>query len=59
MYALNRTAQLAEGGPVGTGWLSPWPDLRDYTEATPQIAEMAKALGVAGRKKAAAEPDAR
>lgn len=31
---------------VGTGWLPPLPDLRDYTEEHPDIAEMAKDLGV-------------
>lgn len=29
---------------LGTGWLPPMPDLRDYTTATPEIAEMAKKL---------------
>lgn len=28
----------------GTGWLSPMPDLRDYTVETPEIAEMVKKL---------------
>mgnify|MGYP001047673130 CR=1 FL=1 len=27
-------------GTVGTGWLPPWPDLRDYTTDRPEIAEM-------------------
>lgn len=29
---------------LGTGWLPPMPDLRDYTAETPEIAEMAKKL---------------
>ncbi|ASQ89625.1 cysteine protease [Prosthecochloris sp. GSB1] len=29
---------------LGTGWLPPMPDLRDYTTETPEIAEMAKKL---------------
>lgn len=31
---------------VGTGWLPPLPDLRDYTEEHPDIAKMAKKLGI-------------
>ena len=33
----------------GTGWLQSMPDLRDYTPETPKIAEMAKALKIAGK----------
>jgi C1A family cysteine protease len=32
---------------VGTGWLPPTPDLRDYTEESADIPEMAKRLGIA------------
>lgn len=31
---------------VGTGWLPPMPDLRDYTGEQPEITEIAKALGL-------------
>jgi C1A family cysteine protease len=34
------------GDMLGTGWLPPLPDLRDYTEEKPEIAEMATKLGV-------------
>jgi len=37
---------LAGGETVGTGWLPPWPDLRDYTTAKPEIAEMVRGLGL-------------
>nr|WP_238974600.1 C1 family peptidase [Pelodictyon luteolum] len=33
--------------PVGTGWLPPMPDLRDYTPSHPDIAGMVRKLGVA------------
>jgi C1A family cysteine protease len=33
---------------VGTGWLPPLPDLRDFTPETPRIAEMSEQLGVTG-----------
>jgi len=36
---------------VGTGWLPPLPDLRDYTEDQPEISEMAKKLRVLPTKK--------
>ena len=38
-------------GTVGTGWLPPWPDLRDYTTDRPEIAGMVKTLGLAGGAK--------
>ncbi len=48
MSVFNRCVTIPETGKrVGTGWLPPLPDLRDYTEASPEIAEMAKKLGVA------------
>ena len=37
---------LATGETVGTGWLPPFPDLRDRTETEPEIATMAKKLGI-------------
>ena len=41
---------------LGTGWLPPLPDLRDYTEDDADIPKMAKTLGIAGKKKAMAMP---
>jgi len=41
---------------VGTGWLPPLPDLRDYTEEHPDIAMMAKRLGVSPTEKLKALP---
>jgi len=55
MYSTYRTVELCGSGEtVGTGWLPPLPDLRDYTDADPRIAEMTAKLGMArgGRKKA-------
>lgn len=40
-----------DGGRVGTGWLPPMPDLRDYTEKEPEIVDMVKTLGIAPTKK--------
>lgn len=34
---------------LGTGWLPPLPDLRDYTENDGDIPVMAKALGIAAK----------
>lgn len=34
---------------VGTGWLPPLPDLRDYTHDSPDIAAMAKTLKIGGK----------
>lgn len=54
MITLYKPATDPKTGQVfGTGWLPPLPDLRDYTEATPEIAEMAKALGFTATKKRA------
>lgn len=36
---------------VGTGWLPPLPDLRDYSEADPEVAQMAKMLGLRATRK--------
>lgn len=40
------------GRTVGTGWLPPRPDLRDFTAAAPEIAEMTKKLGLRKGEKA-------
>jgi C1A family cysteine protease len=39
---------------VGTGWLPPRPDLRDYTQHKEEIEEFNRKLGISGRKKNAA-----
>lgn len=47
MYATYKPVEVPDVGlPVGTGWLPPLPDLRDFTDAGPEIAEMAKKLGL-------------
>jgi len=57
MYATYHAVAVPDGeGPVGTGWLPPRPDLRDYTIAQPQVAAMSRAMGLpdrSGRPKAA------
>lgn len=50
MYQTYKAADVPDVGRMGTGWLPPLPDLRDYTEAEPEIAEMAKKLGLAEGK---------
>jgi C1A family cysteine protease len=48
MYAGHALVELPETKEiVGTGWLPPLPDLRDYTDEHPAIAPMAGELGVA------------
>jgi C1A family cysteine protease len=58
MYETYQLVNLTESGAcVGTGWLPPMPDLRDYTGAEPGIAEMSKKLGLTpGKKRATALP---
>jgi C1A family cysteine protease len=47
MYAMYKEIVITETGErVGTGWLPPLPDLRDYTDGEPEIAKIAKKLGV-------------
>ena len=47
MYSLNKKVEMPGTGEiVGTGWLHPLPDLRDYTEEHPEIAAMAEMLGI-------------
>lgn len=52
MYAMYKKIRIPEtGSTVGTGWLPPLPDLRDYTEKEPQIATITKKLGLAPKAK--------
>jgi C1A family cysteine protease len=52
MYAMYKPVVIPEiGQTLGTGWLPPSPDLRDFTDAEPEIAKMAKKLGVPKIKK--------
>jgi C1A family cysteine protease len=57
MYEAYRTASLrATGETVGTGWLPPLPDLRDYTDEQPEVAAMLRQLAgprPGGRRRAA------
>ncbi|MDY6857192.1 MAG: C1 family peptidase [Thermodesulfobacteriota bacterium] len=47
MYTMYKPVEIRETNQtVGTGWMPPLPDLRDFTEATPEIAEMVKKLGL-------------
>lgn len=57
MYAAYKPVLLAgTPTPHGTGWLPPMPDLRDYTEEMPQIADMATKLKLTDKKKLEALP---
>ena len=41
MYATYQLVSIPETGTcVGTGWLPPLPDLRDYTDAAPEVAQL-------------------
>lgn len=52
MFGKNSKVEIPEiGASVGTGWLAPYPDLRDYTEENPDITEMMKKLGIPKGKK--------
>lgn len=47
MYEMYQDVEIPETQEtVGTGWLPPLPDLRDYTEEQPQVAEMVERLGI-------------
>ena len=47
MYATYKSVTIAEiDQTVGTGWLPPLPDLRDFTDKKPEIAVMTKKLGL-------------
>jgi C1A family cysteine protease len=54
----GKKLKLKSGEKVGTGWLPPLPDLRDYSEEHPEISEMSKKLGVSiTKKKSSSLPD--
>jgi len=57
MYATYKQVKLTESNQlVGTGWLPPLPDLRDYTEKKPEIATIAKKLKLPKGKELKALP---
>jgi C1A family cysteine protease len=57
MCTVYKKVELPKTGEiVGTGWLPPLPDFRDYTEEHPEIAPMAKKLGISPTKKPKALP---
>jgi len=43
---MNHQAILSDNRIVGTGWLPPLPDLRDYTEVHPKIEKVMQKLGI-------------
>jgi C1A family cysteine protease len=54
MYTTYKKVEIPETKEIiGTGWLPPLPDLRDYTEETPQISMIQKKLGISTVKKTA------
>lgn len=57
MYAAYQEVELPETQEiVGTGWLPPLPDMRDYTEEHPKIEEMIKKLRMPTDEKLLAIP---
>jgi C1A family cysteine protease len=57
MYTLYKKAEIEETGEtLGTGWLPPLPDLRDYTEEQPEIAIMVKNLKISQKRGMKAPP---
>jgi len=57
MNGLYKPVELPEiNQTCGTGWIPPQPDLRDYTEKTPEILKMANMLKVGPAKKALGLP---
>jgi C1A family cysteine protease len=52
MYEAYKPVEIPDiGEPLGTGWLPPLPDLRDYTIAKPAIATMSKTMGLSDGSK--------
>ena len=57
LYTLYKKAEIEETGEtLGTGWLPPLPDLRDYTEEQPEIAMMVKNLKISPKRGMKAAP---
>lgn len=58
MYAAYRRFTITQTGKVvGTGWLPPLPDTRDYSDKHPEVTDMVGKLGLtAGRKPRALPP---
>ncbi|MHC4619650.1 MAG: C1 family peptidase, partial [Planctomycetota bacterium] len=57
MYGSYETIRIADTEErVGTGWLPPLPDFRDYTEQESDIPAMAKKLGIAAAKRGPSLP---
>jgi len=58
MFRTYKSVEISETGQtVSTGWLPPLPDLRDYTDEKPEIAAMAKKLGLPRGENLKAMPD--
>ena len=54
MHSINKQVKIHETKEEkGTGWLPPFPDLRDYTEEQPDIAKIVKMLGISPNKEIA------
>ena len=51
MHAMYKKVEIPETKEMlGTGWLPPLPDLRDYTEEHPNVTKMVKKLGISPKK---------
>ncbi len=51
MYTMYKKIEIPETNEiVGTGWLPPFPDLRDYTVKHPEIESISKKLGFTSKK---------
>lgn len=58
MYYPNYKIKLVQGGEkFGTGWLPPFPDLRDYTESQEEISKMLNLMGMKRGMKSKTQPD--
>jgi len=52
MYTMYKTVEIpGVSQSVGTGWLPPLPDMRDFTDTEPKISEITKNLGLAKSEK--------
>lgn len=56
MFGINSKVKMSDSNETfGTGWLPPFPDFRDYSEDSPDIAGMLKKIGIPQPKRA--EPE--